>query len=591
MIKNPTYAIFMNEVESYISSLSMDELKQIILNLAEKQNVKDRNIFLDYIKEGYQHPSDLVEPENLLDISPAKFIAQIEEYEKRIRSGEFYDEEKSYWAYEREERSYWGRNNYYDDFDADIDFSNEDYVVEAIEFLETAKEFFRTHDNQTALTAYKMLFNIFENPEYYDGEEYFTYGFSFNEAIDHDFLKEHKIIFLRCLYLKCEANNEFSDFYPMLAEEKEIFLSDLIEIDRSPLPNLDQFVTGFMQFLSEHPKHDSHLIDGLFIKGGKEEIKQYAYAHGDKHPSVFLYYYDLVKEDKAEQVDRLNIILDGIRIIPEKYVIRSRLGLDLVDIAKQSNDRKNLLIGYSTAFYSDPSLRNLTFYTNFIITENSTSEIEKLREYLNKTDIPNSDSSYYSISGISEPGNIFSLATAQIGVKALIVGKFLLDGVAAFIDHINPKHYLGFSGAKSYIAIITALILKAISKGASAIVVDHLVDHYCLDVQSDEYNTLKKLIADRSTNLSLDQNFIEEALDKIEALAVNRVSHILTNKLRGGYDSACLLIVACAEVKQLITKDGNELVRQIDNEYKRFSAFRKTLKALTSKSHLLVSIK
>ena len=591
MIKNPTYATFMNEVECYISNLSEDDLKQIILNLAEKQNTRDRNTFLAYLKESNlatSHPDETI---ILPDISPAKFIAQIKEFEGRIQDGEFYDEERSYWAYEREEYSYWRRDDYYDNFYDDIDFSDEEYVIEAITFLETAKQFFRGQDNQTAFTAYEILFNIFENPAYYDGEDYFIYGFSFYEAIDPEFLREHKTIYLRCQYLKCEPSNNFSNFYPTLAEEKEIFLSDLIEIDRSPLRNLDQFITGFMQFLSDHPKHDSHLIDALFVKGGKEEIKHYAYAHGDKHPSVFLYYHEFVKEDKPAPADRLNTILDGIKIIPEKYVTRSRLGLDLVDIAKESNDKRNLLIGYSTAFYSDPTLRNLTFYINFIVTENMTSEIEKLREYLNKTEIPKSDSSYYSFGGIPEHRTIFSLDTARIGVKALIVGKFLLNGVDTLIDHINPKHYLGFSGAKSYVAIITALTLKAITKGIAAIVVDKLVDHYCIDVQSDECNSLKKMIADRSTNLSLDQTFIEKALDKIESVAVNRVSHILTNKLRGGYDSACLLLVACAEVKQLITKEGNDLVRQIDNDYKRFSAFRKPLKSLTSESRLLVSIK
>lgn len=590
MIKNPTYATFMNEVESYISNLSEDDLKQIILNLAEKQNSRDRNAFLAYLKGSDQTPSHPDEPTILADISPAKFIAQIKEFEQRIQDGEFYDEERSYWAYEREERSYWRRDSYYDDFDNDIDFSDEEYVDEVIAFLDRAKHFFRNQDNQTALAAYKMLFNIFENPEYSEGE-YFIYGFSFYEAIDSEFLREHKTIYLRCQYLKLKITDDFRDYYHKLAEEKEIFLSDIIEIDRSTLPNLDQFITGFIQFLSVHPKYDSHLIDVLFIKGGKEEIKHYAYAHGDKHPSVFLYHYELIKEEKPAPADQLDTILDGIKIIPEKFVVRSRLGLDLLDIAKNSNEKENLLIGYSTAFYSDPTLRNLTFYINFIVTENMTSEIEKLREYLNKTDIAMSNSSYHSFGGISEPGNIFSLAIAQIGVKASIIGKFLLDGVDAFIDHINPKHFLGFSGAKKYIAIISALTLKAISKESVTIIVDQLVDYYCLEVNSDEYNTLKKMIANRVTTLSLDQKFIEKALNKIESLAIHRVSHILTNKLRGGYDSACLLLVACAEVKQLITKDGNDLIKQIDTEYKRFSAFRKPLKSLTSKSHLLVSIK
>lgn len=591
MIKNPTYATFMNEVEGYISNLSEDELKEIILHLAEKQNTKDRNLFLDYIKEGYKHPSDSPEVAILPDESPAKFIAQIKEFEKRIRSGEFYDEEKSYWAYEREEHSHWRRDSYYDDFDDDIDFSDEEYVTEAVEFLDRAKQFFRSLDNQTALTAYEMLFDIFTNTEYYEGEEYFIYGFSFSDAIDHDFLKEHKTIFLRCQYLDCVDNNDFTDFNRTLCNENDIFLSDIIEIDRTQLPMLDSFTTGFIQFLSADPKFDQHLIDALFVKGGMEDIKRYAYANGEKHPAVFLYYYEFAKEDKSAQEDCLNIILDGIKIIPEKYMIRSYLGLDLVDIAKEKNDKSNLLIGYSTAFYSNPTLRNLAFYIHFVLTENRISDIEKLKDYINTKEISRGEPYYFAVGGDQKYRNIFSLVTAQIGAKALIVGKFLLDGVATFIDYIDPKSFLGFSGNKKYVAIITALTLKAITKGSTAIIVDSLIDHYCMDVQSDEYGILKKMIADRSSALVLDEAFIQKALNKVESLAVNRVSHILTNKLRGGYDSACLLLVAYAEVKQMKTKEGNDLIRRIDSQYKRFSAFRKPLKSLTSKSSLLVSIK
>lgn len=591
MIKNPTYATFMNEVENYISDLSKDELKKIIMILAEKQNINDRNIFLNYIKSGDGSRSLSDETEMLPDASPAEFIAQIKEFEKRIRSGEFYDEERSYRAYEREERSYWGRGSYYDDFDDDIDFSDEEYVTEAVEFLDRAKQFFRNQDNQTALKAYEMLFDIFTNPEYYEGEEYFIYGFSFEEAIDNDFLKEHKTIFLRCQYLDCVASNDFSGFYRMLCNENDILLSDIIEIDRTPLPNLDNFITGFVQFLSSLPKYDQHLIDALFVKGGMEEIKRYAYANGDKHPPVFLYYYEFAREEKSSQSDRLKIILDGIKIIPEKYMIRSYLGLDLVDIAKQINDKTNLLTGYSTAFYSNPTLRNLAFYIHFIVAENKTSHIEKLKDYLNAKEISGGESNFFALGGDQKYRNIFSLEIAQIKTKALIAGKFLLDGIATFIDYIDPKSFLGFSGNKKYVVIITALTLKAITRGSTAIIVDSLIDHYCMDVQSDEYGILKKMIADRSRALALDEAFIQNALKKIESLAIKRVSHILTNKLRGGYDSACLLLVAYAEVKQMKTKEGNDLIRRIDSQYKRFSAFRKPLKSLTSKSGLLVSIK
>ncbi|MFQ5753761.1 MAG: hypothetical protein ACE5HI_17370, partial [bacterium] len=341
---------------------------------------------------------------------------------------------------------------------------------------------------------------------------------------------------------------------------------------------------------SHDAKYDSHLVDALFIKGGMEEVKKFAYSQGDKHPAIFLNYYEYARENQFTQSDLLTLIRDGLKIIPEKYRIRSYLSLDLVKIAKEANDKNNLLVGYSTAFYSNPSLRNLAFYLNFILSENSTSEITRLKNYLNEENIKRPNYSQFPIDDVLYHRNIYSLDTARVDLKALIIGRYILDGIAPLIDLINPKDILGFSGEKKYVAIVVTLALKSISNASAVIVVDKLLDYYCLDNTSDTYQLLKNLISDRSRNYSLTEQFIYKALKKIESLAVNRVAHILGNKLRGGYDSACLLLVACAEVKQLVTKEGNDLIRRIDTEYKRFSAFRKPLKKLTSESKYLMSI-
>lgn len=592
-MKKQTYATFMNEVDNLISKLSNDELKKTILSLANKQGVSDRNEFLKSLRESIILTVDSDGYQAISDVSPEEFLQEIKELEQRILSGEFFDEEENYKAYEREEHSYWRRNGYYDEFDDEIDFSNENYVLEVVDLLEEAKKFFRRQDVETAHAAYEMLFNIFENPEYYEGEEYFIYGFSFEDAIESDVLKEHKTIYLRCKYLKCKNTNDFKGVYSALIKERDILLTDLIEIDRKKLLELDKFTNGFIEFLSNNARHDSHLADALFVKGGMEEVKQFAYANGGKHPPVFLYYYEYAKENQFTQSDLLNLILDGIKIIPEKYRIRAYLSLDLVKIAKEVNDKNNLLIGYSSAFFSNPSLRNLTYYIYFLLSENIASEIKRVKDYLNKKDIKKSTHLHSPFDEIHHHRDIYSLDTANIGLKALIIGKYILDDIEPLLDLINPEYFLGFSGDKNYVAIISALVLKSMSQASPVIVVDKLLDHYCLDITSDEYLKLKKLISDRSANYSLPQEFIHRALKTIESLAVNRVSHILRNKLRGGYDSACLLLVACAEIKQIIPlsgKDGNDLVRMIDTEYKRFSAFRKPLKDLTSQSKILVSV-
>jgi hypothetical protein len=79
-------------------------------------------------------------------------------------------------------------------------------------------------------------------------------------------------------------------------------------------------------------------------------------------------------------------------------------------------------------------------------------------------------------------------------------------------------------------------------------------------------------------------------LARFEKLAVERVRHILNNKFRGGYESSCLLLTACAEARQIVDRSGNNLVANIDKEFKRYTAFRRELKALTKESRVLATV-
>ena len=182
------------------------------------------------------------------------------------------------------------------------------------------------------------------------------------------------------------------------------------------------------------------------------------------------------------------------------------------------------------------------------------------------------------------------METKQIGTRTIILARYLLEDIDPLIKLIDTQKYLGFNSNNKHIAIIASLILKSVSRDATVVVVDSLLDLYCFETDSAEYYTLKRLLENRTKQLSMDQYLDLDAINKIESLAVNRVSHILNNQKRGGYESSCLLLVACAEVKQLVSKNGNALISRIDTEYKRFRAFRKPLKMLTLKSKYLTSV-
>jgi len=584
---NPTYAKFMNEVESLIQNLSGDELREIIMNLAEHQHISERHEFLQFLKQNVPTTRLLEELEDESELSSTEFLNQIKEFKQRILDGEFFDEEENYRAYEMEERSSWG-SDYYDE---EIDFENEEYVGEMAELLDVAKQFFRKQDIPTASEAYEMLFEIIENSEYYDDAEYFIYGFSFEEVLEDDFLKEHKTLHLRCKYLRSIETDDFQSVYPAITIKKNINLTDIIEIDRNPLPALDQFIEGFIEFLEANPQNDRHLIDALFVKGGMDEIKCFAYSHGSQHPPVFLYYYDYAKENNFPQKHLLKLIFDGLDIIPIKYCTREYLSRELIQIAKSTNDKKHLLIGLSTAFSSNPTLKNLAFYLDFIECKNNVDEMNKLKDYFQKEDLTKySSDDYYSFHHDFEQHDIFSLKTSNLSIKTLIIGRYLLEGIEPLLNLIDPQKYLGFSGRQNYVAITCALALKTIAQSTNGVVIDALLNHYCLDKSSEAFFTLKNMISNKAKIDSLPQKKCLNTLERIENLAVNRVTYILENKRRGGYDSACLLLVACAETRQLVTNDGDKLIREIDEEFKRFRAFRSTLKSLTAQSKLLRAV-
>ncbi len=580
-MKNPSFSKFMNKVESTIANLDENQLRNVLMRFAENTDANKRYAFLEQLEASLAsvESGGLLSP--ALVTSPAELLEEINDFNQRILDGEFFDEELNQRAWENEEPGYWRE---YDDYE-DIDFSSEEYVLVAKDLLERAKMFFRQKDLDTAYKAYKLLFDIFESPDYYDDEEYFVFNFSFKEALGSDVFAEHETIYLRCLYFNFEKENDFRSIYFELLKRKILF-SEILEIGREPLPRQDEFIDGFVKFLQADAKNDRHIVDALLLRGGIESIRKLAYSLGEKHPPVFLYYYKYQKNQNIGQTEQKQIILDGLKIIPNRFKTKSILCNDLIEMARELKDNDLLLLGLSTAFYSMPSLKNLAYFMNFILSENNETEIHKLSKFLSEQNVK--ENSYnFSFEILDSEDAIYSLDSYVVDRKTILLGRYILQGIQPLFHFIDAKEYLGFSGGKNYVAITCALTLKSISRNQDAFAIDLLLDHYCFDLDSPEYITLKNLVSKKALS---DSYVLTQSLQEIEKLAINRVAFILGNKKRGGYDSACLLLVACAEGKQILTRDGNNLIHQINTEYKRYSAFRQPLKSLTAKSKLLVSV-
>jgi len=590
-MQHPTYARFMNEVENIIKNLSRDDLVALILRLAENQHITLRNQFIVQLKNSLSmcqvtDTEDVYQPE----LTPEEFFGQIEEFKQRIEDGEFFDEDENERAYYRDEHSYWRDNYYEDDDEGEIDFANEEYVTQMEEFLDTAQDFYHAGDVATALKAYEMLFQIMEDAENNAGETDFIYGFSYQKALDSLTYQENRIFFLRCQYLSALKTRNFEPLFQALIKENEINLTQINEIERDPLPEIALFVEQFIEFLHDKPRYDRHLVDALMIKGGIEAVKSFAYAHGSEHPPVVLYYFNYATENHFPQAEIKQFILDGINIIPAKYRSRELLSQELINIAKTTRDQPNLRIGYSSAFYSHPSLENLVRFFQYLQNKNLLQDQMQLKQYLqNKFADNHPAENYSSFSGSLSP-NVWNLEESKITSRTLIIGRYLFEGIEPLFDLIDPNVYLGFSRSNNHVAVTLALLLKTLAGAEPAIIVDTLISHYCLQRMESDAPLLQHLVAQKARENSLSREQCIKLLERAEILARKRVAKILGDKLRGGYDSACLLIVACAEVKQVLTQQGNQLIAEIDSEYRRFAAFRRPLKEFTRQSKVLRAV-
>lgn len=583
-MKQPTLSQFKAALKDLINETSADKLKEIIYTVAEETRTESR---LDFLKMAEQlisgnrkAPAEI----NVPALTPEVLFARIESYVSRMENGEFYDEERDYEEYHRYEyRHYRNNDDYYEE---DTDFSTEEYVLEMEELLEAAQSFYNLEDIDTSSKAYQSIFSIIDD-DIYGYEEYFIHGFSFKEALGESVYNIYKIQFLRAFYLSNIESNQTAIFN-LFIKQHSIYLSDILDAENKQLKGIDGFTDAYILHLSNQPEHARHLVDALFVKGGIEELRYFAYEKGNEIPAIFLAFFNEQKERDAESDELLKIALDGIKLIPEKFASRSILSKDVISIAQKKGDKELLLTGYSSAFYSNPAMANLDAYLGYITQHSIRDESDRFELFLaDRKDVMKNKESYFSsLNSI----DAFSTASTDMSKTAYIISHYILYGLNGLLKY-NDGSFLGFQNEKKHIPAILSLLFVSVSLPGKAGIIEMLLNKYCFNNDFDASKNLKQLIYSKASHEAIVNVNITEELKKSENTAINRVRHILKNKLRGGYESSCLLLVACAEAKESVDHTGNRLIIDTDTEYKRFTAFRRELKALTQKSSLLITVK
>jgi hypothetical protein len=566
------------------SNLSSDKLQEIILKLGENTGKEERSEFVRTVNQiiikSESQDSLVEEKKPLPDI--IDILIRIEDYRSRMENGEFFDADRDYIESHVTEYGHYryGYNDYEEE--GDYDYSNEKFVTEMSSLLESAGRVYEGKNSKNALKVYEAIFSIIDDCDN-TNDEYFSWNFSFSEALGENNYKMHKIRFLRVFYLNyIQSDQEL--VFDLFSNQHSIQLSDIADAEKESLPGFVKFTTDYIGYLLKQQEKPNHLIDAIFVKGGMEELRTFAYKKGNIIPELFLAYYNESRDRGAGDDELLRIALDGINLIPEKYSPRVQLSKAVISRGEKTNDKNLLLTGYSTAFYSNPELAELNDYLGFIMQNSIKEELEKFELYLEyqKERINNKQSKSGVLMSVRLEKN------KEISMKNYLLSVFILHGLKDVIPYIDYS-ILGFQGEKKHIPAILALLLITITVHSDTPAIENLANKYCFDTDLKASSKLRRLIYEKASKETAGDHLMTE-LKRCEKLAIDRVRHILQHKLRGGYESSCLLLTACAEAKQISDRSGNILIANIDKEFKRYAAFRRELKTLTKESRVLAAV-
>ncbi len=574
-MKNSKIALkpYLDTITGYCNSLSRQELTDIIVTLAKDVSTTGRVNFLERIKSCLPLGKTVMAPdpgpvEQILDdIEVLK-----ESIEERIES----IEDGSYW----DEPDHWSEDGYYDE---EPEYVSEDQVEELESIFDDAESLFLNDRLAAVRKVYQALFELisFIQEKTYD-----------TPRLEID-IREARARFCRCVYETSDADKRlnkfaasmeidvFSTYDQNIYDEDYPLMQDVIDARPGEMADLGSFLPEWKKVLSKvelKGRPSVLLLEAVNRLEGINGVSRLAKKWKNRQPQGYLFWLGILKEEN-DLPGMVAVSKEGLKALKEGK-FRERTAIYLIDAAGELDDAKNLLLGRRERFFSHINNQNLL----------------DLIDEASKQTVRN-----------QELGKVIKLFKARKSIdedeKNLYLKTLLMSGklsdAMALVKRAKSVGWSYDSGA-------------GVVFGSTLVVVAKYSEEACT------INTLLRGYADRrsiySERISIDDemstSFYREILEGLkqkkftktqaaeylrwaERIGKRRIEHIVSNKHRGAYERAAQVLGSLAEVYAAMgqTSKAIKILHKYYNEkYKRFSAFRREVKAVVNGSDLLKNV-
>jgi len=474
-----------------LDSFSLDELKSIILDHAERLPPADRRAFLEmYV------PSKKPKPQKLLKTDKEYLIKEIEEFRKRAEDYEF---------------TYgWGWDHHYKDERA---WGDDSWAPEIDGLFGRVDNFYEAGDYQFAACAYRLLLDI-----YYSGiEEGRFSGYEHEDMIETD-IHETTLKYFRCLYMTEKMPSRPRVIFNVAAWAScytyNFSLQGMMNVSLGDLPDWERFGEMWTAFLKQQKSSD--VVDRLLREAvrlfeGTKGLEKLATQKGHKFPGAYTDWLEALKKE-GNKKEVLRAALLGLEKLPEKLFIRAKIADYLHDAAEELKRNDLILMSIKEALFAAPSLSRLLDFLDW--SQNIDQRVNFLNEALTRFDAikKRRNGSREHTIDIHRPPNLLENEVPNI----LELCAFLLKGdYAKLAAFVKGSKTLGWTFMNNPIALAVPFFIYANWNKEKVLTfnMDKLWKR-STELQSSHYEYIQGEDSETNTG-SRFRSYIEDTLEKL----------------------------------------------------------------------------
>lgn len=485
-------------------------------------------------------------------------------------------------------------DDWYDDIAEEFNYEDEsgisDMLEEACTFVHTCM------DEEMYKEGFEIGRQLF-SMEILCLNEYGDEELSIEDMVYHDLLhcniKQVILDTLYCAYHATPFKRRPEVLYDVLvnAGNNEIALESIMQHGDEDLPDFQEFLTTWITYLGDKTGCDADrlYLEAVSLQNNVSVACKYAEKFVATHPGLYLNI--LENEKSADLKVMVSIGIQAMKMIPKKYVMRSKVALKTADYIIRSNKQQDLLeMCYFVAYESDTSAMN---YIRVLLNGYGT---ERKREELRKVFMSLSVNENSASFGLTERNNLGSERKENKPDSNMIWMLRFFDGQfeKVLTEGLNKREALGWTGTfmKQGIALYLLFLYEGEwhDKGIFAMVaivktaMVFLVEEYqkgLLEVSGTNENDLfYNVFSKWKSMVVMEPDIRTKAIKRITDLIEKRTEGIMNANHRHYYGECAAYIAALGEVQESLgDQDAKQrLMTSYKDKYTRRSAFRAEMK-------------